>query len=134
MTLNALYDFATMQDLSTYSVPLKSAMSLSFPDGTIGISSDRIRAADEKVCLAHEIGHCVTGSFYNINSPLDVRGQHEYRANKWAYQHLLPYNDLIAAVKEGITETWEIAEYFGLPEEFTIEAIAYYRGQEHEAV
>lgn len=43
----------------------------------------------EWVHLAHELGHCVTGSFYNRYAALDVRRKHENRADKWAVKKLL---------------------------------------------
>lgn len=83
--------------------------------------------ANEKVCLAHELGHCVTGSFYNPYTKLDIRSKHEHRANRWAFEHVLPYDRLMAAVKMGFTEVWQLAELFELPEEFTARAITYYQ-------
>ena len=47
-------------------------------------------SADLNVKAAHELGHCRTGSFYDIHSPYDVRAKHEYRADKWAVHELIP--------------------------------------------
>lgn len=76
--------------------------------------------------LAHELGHCMTGSFYNIYSPLDVRKKHEYRANKWAVQSLITEEALDEAVAAGNTELWQLAEHFGVTEDFMKKAVCYY--------
>ena len=68
----------------------------------------------ERVHLAHEIGHCVTGSFYSIHTAVDCRQRHENKADKWAVQYLIPVEDLDAAVANGCTEIWELAELFGV--------------------
>jgi len=34
--------------------------------------------------LAHELGHCECGAFYNRYSPFDLVGKHERRADCWA--------------------------------------------------
>lgn len=127
MTLNNLYDYADKQGFNTYYFPMSEVQSISFPDGTIAIDAHKIATVEEKVCLAHEIGHCITDSFYNIYSPLDIRSKHEHRANKWAYQQLLPYDQLMRVVESGLTEVWKIAEYFELTDEFTAKAVAYYQ-------
>ena len=36
--------------------------------------------------LAHELGHCCTGSFYNQWATADCRRRHENVADKWAIQ------------------------------------------------
>ena len=43
---------------------------------------------------AHEVGHCIKGAFYNRNAALDLISQHEYRADKWAIETLVPREEL----------------------------------------
>ncbi len=83
--------------------------------------------AEEKVHLAHELGHCETGSFYNIYSSLDIREKQERRADGWAVLKLMPFCDFKNALSLGFTEIWELAEYFEVTEEFVLKAIKYYR-------
>ena len=52
----------------------------------------------ERVHLGHELGHCVTGSFYNIHAAVDCRQRHENRADKWAVQTLIPVEELDNAI------------------------------------
>ena len=82
--------------------------------------------ADEAVKLSHELGHCVYGGFYNQYTPLDVREQHENKANAWAVYRLIPWGKLKQAVKNGITEVWDLAEYFDVTEDFMRWALSYY--------
>ena len=82
--------------------------------------------ADEAVKLSHELGHCVYGGFYNKYTPFDVRAQHENKANAWAVRRLIPWAKLKQAVKSGITEVWDLAEYFDVTEDFMRWAITYY--------
>lgn len=82
--------------------------------------------ADELVRIAHEMGHCETGSFYNQYSPFDIRSRHEQRATKWAIKKLVPKDELIAAVKDGCANRYELSEYFELPEDFIQKALDYY--------
>jgi hypothetical protein len=83
--------------------------------------------ADERVHLGHELGHCITGSFYNPYAALDIRAQHERRAVRWAIRYLVPLDKLLCCVKQGITEAWDLAEAFNVPTWFMGQAMEYYR-------
>lgn len=83
----------------------------------------------ERVCLAHELGHCQTGSMYNVYSPLDNRAKHEKRADKWAVDALIPRKDLEDAIKNGYCDISALAEYFTVTEEFMQKAIEIYSKQ-----
>jgi Zn-dependent peptidase ImmA (M78 family) len=84
-------------------------------------------ASAEKVELAHELGHCATDSFYNVHTPVLTRGKCERRADEWAIKKLVPKNELKTAIKEGNTEPWQLADYFGVDERFIIRAMEYYK-------
>lgn len=128
MTLKELYIYAEDREIEVDDVPMRELVSSSFPENWIAIDTRKIRTrAEEKVTLAHEVGHCETGSFYNVHSPLDLRGKHERRANVWSYKNLIPHEELLAAVKKGITEIWELAEYFDVTCEFMQKAAEYWR-------
>ena len=87
--------------------------------------------ADEKVKLAHELGHCETGSFYNRYAARDIRQKYENRANKWAYKKLVPQDELAEACLQGYREPWELAEYFGVTEDFLRGALKYYQEKDY---
>ena len=81
----------------------------------------------EKEALAHELGHCEYGGFYNRYSRYDIRAKAERRADKWAFAKLVPYGQLVQAVRHGVTEVWDLAELFDVSCEFMQRAIAYYK-------
>ena len=126
-----LYDLAEIHNIGVYWFDLGAAESLSLQmeDGSCAIAMDPWRlptVADETVKLAHELGHCETGSFYNRYAARDVRQKHENRANKWAYKKLIPKDELKNAVRQGYHEPWELAEYFGVTEAFLRGALEFY--------
>lgn len=91
----------------------------------IGID-DMPTSADETVHLGHELGHTETGSFYSEMSCLDLRQRHENRADRWAIQKLIPVCDFDQAVGSGLTEVWQLADFFNVTEEFMRKAICLY--------
>ena len=99
-------------------------------DGAYGIFVDasKIKSySEEAVAVAHEAGHCMTGSTHQLCSPFDLIQKHENRANKWAIKKLVPKDELEAAVADGHTEPWDLAEIFGVTEAFVRKAICYHR-------
>lgn len=93
----------------------------------IAIDKRKVRShADYKVKSAHELGHCITNSFYDENCPITPRGRMERRADIWAIRNTVPRKALVKALKDGITELWELAEHFGVTEEFMKRSLKYY--------
>ena len=127
MTLTDLYRFADTKSIYIYSIELEDNISISIPSKNkyyIAIDVDKIETnIEEKECLAHELGHCETGSFYNIYSKLDIRAKHENRADKWAIKKLIPQDELKEAINCGYIELWELAEYFEVTYELMEKAI-----------
>ena len=126
-----LYEFAENHNIDVDWVPLTASKSLSmpFPDGSYGIAVDPWKMDTleiETVLLSHELGHCMTGSFYNKYATCDVRRKHENRADKWAIQNLISEEELDDAVAQGCTELWELAEHFGVTEDFMRKAVCWY--------
>ena len=126
-----LYNLADEHGIPVYWFDLNTAESLScrLGDGNNAIAMNpwsMTTIADEKVKLAHELGHCETDSFYNRYSPFDIRAQHENRADRWAIKKLIPKDELRAAVACGYTNVWELSEIFNVTENFMKKAIEYY--------
>lgn len=127
-TLQECYRVAQQENITVDRFPLRSREALSFMDDDgscfIAIDPDKLTGeADERTKLSHELGHCVTGSFYNRYSRFDCRRRHENRADKWAVRYLVPVEDLDDAVATGCTELWELAEHFGVTEAFIKKAV-----------
>ena len=77
------------------------------------------------VCY-HELGHAATGALHKVDSPYELVGRSEYRANRWAAQHYLTVADFRSAFQDGCTELWQLAEYFDLPEGDIQKALTYW--------
>ena len=131
MDIQDLYDIAHEQNIEVIQYPMREngSMSIMSPNGLCYIGVDesiRDGGVQERVHLSHELGHCITGSFYNIYAAIDNRQRHENRADKWAIKRLISQDDLDNAVANGLTEIWELAEFFGVTEEFMKKAVCYY--------
>ena len=126
-----LYEFAENHNIDVDWVPLTASKSLSmpFPDGSYGIAVDPWKMDTleiETVLLSHELGHCMTGSFYNKYATCDVRRKHENRADKWAIQNLISEEELDDAVADGYADIWSLAEHFNVTEDFMRKAVCWY--------
>lgn len=127
-TTSDLYEFAEELGVTIDTVPLPENGSVSIEiDGDYYVGIDRFATtADERVHLAHELGHCARGAFYNIYSKYDVRQRYERQADEWAIERLVPEEDFKKAVRHGSTEPWQIAEDFNVPPDFAAKAMRYY--------
>ena len=129
---NKLYEIAEESGTEIICCELPKTRSVSVRSASgrcyIGIDPLEIETtAEERVHLAHEIGHCETLAFYNAYSPLEIRGKQEKRADRWAVSRLVPVRELTEALKHGIKEIWDLAEYFDVTEEFMLRAIEIHR-------
>ena len=127
-----LYEIAEKSgtEIICCSLPNACSVSVKTPAGGsfIGIDPFEIdTTAEERVHLAHEIGHCETHSFYNAYSPLEIREKQEARADRWAVLRLVPVCELTEALTHGINEIWALAEHFDVTEEFMRKAIEIHR-------
>lgn len=131
ISLEALYSQSRQENIivDRRSLRKREAFSLMAEDGDcyIAIDPDRIsNENDERTKLAHEMGHCITGSFYNQWSAFDLRQKHENRADRWGIHRLIPVEDLDDAVAAGYTELWDLAEFFGVTEDLIKKAVCLY--------
>ena len=132
MKLFDLYHFAEQQNIEVLTYPMQhnGSMSIMDEDGSCFVGMDFSMldgGPQEQVHLAHELGHCATGSFYNRYSPFDLRHKHERKADAWAIRQLVPETELTEAVAAGITELWELADLFDVTAEFMHKAVCYYQ-------
>ena len=96
-------------------------------DYGIFLDKGRLKSKAEEVsALAHEAGHCATGATHELSSPFDLIEKHESKADKWAIERLVSSDELDAAVADGHTEIWDLAEHFGLTEDFMRKAVCWY--------
>lgn len=109
-----------LDDLQAATIELKGRYGVFMDFGNIHTG------AEELVVVAHEGGHISTGATHRVDSPYDLVEKHEYKADKWAIQRLIPEEALDEAVADGCTELWQLAEHFGVTEEFMKKAVCWY--------
>ena len=143
--IGELYRLAEQQNITVDLFPMRSREALSLmnesgacfvaidPRRLTGEVDERVKLAheldtlgQETVCLAHELGHCMTGAFYNCYARLDCRRRQENKADKWAVVQLITAEQLDQAVADGCGTLWELAEYFGVTEAFMQKAVCWY--------
>lgn len=124
-----LYNLAEKSGITVdrFSLPENGSVSL-LHDGKLYIALDsNIKTnAEERVCLAHELGHCETLGFYNMYAPVDVRSKHENKADRWAIKRLVPEEKYRRALRNGYTDINSLAEFFDVTDEFMEKAVQYY--------
>lgn len=131
MKLNDLYRYAEVSDIPviSFSMPLSESMSVLYGGSCyVGIDPMKLHSeTEEKEKLAHELGHCATGAFYNKYAACDIRERHERKADLWAIKMLVPQDELIKALNNCFcTNRFELAEHFGVSEDFMQMALDYY--------
>lgn len=129
METNKLYRIAEKSGIAVDRFPLPNNHSIAIKDGdNMYVAIDEnISGAQERVCLAHELGHCETASFYNIYAPLDIREKHEHRADRWAIRALVPKTVYQRALRHGYDNIYALAEFFGVTADFMKKAVEYYQ-------
>lgn len=130
-SLEEIYHTADQENIvvDRFALSKREALSIMDEDGNCYIAIDPGKISDEsdeRTKLSHEVGHCVTGAFYNKYSKYDCRKRHENRADKWAIQYLIDVNELDQAVADGCVELWQLAERFKVTEQFMEKAICFY--------
>ena len=74
-------------------------------------------SAEERTHIAHELGHCETGAFYNVGANEVQRAKSEESATRWAVKKLIPKQEMSRLIKQNY-QKWDLAEYFNVTEEF----------------
>lgn len=109
-------------------LPLNKSMSAQDASGDFVLLDYALinQQADERMCLAHELGHCLTGGFYSLYAPAEIRAKAERSADRWAIEKLVTRGELYKACHSGCREVWEFAEFFELPQPFVEKALCFY--------
>mgnify|MGYP006925904836 CR=1 FL=1 len=128
--LSDLYSYAQEEHIGIYAYPIEFRAAVSMRDGprraTFFDFAKLTTTADICWAAAHENGHHHMGAYHKVDSPYQVWGQAEYRANHWAFEHYLSPAQLLEAFEAGYTEAWQIAEWFNLPEDAVKKALHYW--------
>lgn len=90
----------------------------------IGLDNSLKRDSRLLTCVfAEELGHHFTTvgqhlprEFYNRSALLYIN-KIEFKALRWAALHLMPYQELIHALRKGHHDVWDLADYFDVTED-----------------
>lgn len=96
-----------------------------YADGCVWINKD-MPTSKKLAVLAEEIGHYETSSGNILDQNNTSNRKQELAARKWAYEKLVPIENIQFAFADGHTEIWAMAEYLDLDEEFLREALIHY--------
>jgi len=79
--------------------------------------------------LAEEVGHhhTTTGDIFDLTST-ENRKQ-ELKARSWAYERLIPISKIIEAHKLYIVNSYELADFLNVTEEFLDAALDWYKSK-----
>ena len=95
-------------------------------DGNVALSN-QIETTARKACvLAEELGHYYTTVGNILDQNHTNNRKQELTARKWAYEKLVPIENINFAFADGHTEIWDMAEYLGVDEEFLRDALIHY--------
>lgn len=131
IALEGLYRIADENNIvvDCFDLKKREALSVMDSDGFCYIAINPLKLEselDEKMKLGHELGHSMTGSFYNESATCDIRRKHENCADKWEIQCFISEEDLDEAIADGYTTIWDLAEYFDVTEDFMRKAVCWY--------
>lgn len=129
MKTNKLYELAEKENIKIYdyNIPDVFGMFVNIDKINAITLSKNLTSYEEKSTLAEELGHYYYDATYPVNcSDLQLISKQEYRARKWAYNVLIPVEDLVSAVKRGLDNIDVLSDYFEVPSRFMSECINYY--------
>ncbi len=103
MELNTLYDIAEKENIKIYNWQIEdvNGMYLNYHDiNAIALNYDNLGTyIDEKCTLAEELGHYYMDALYPAYCTDKVLiDKQEYRARKWSYNILIPFEKLCKAI------------------------------------
>lgn len=135
--LEKLYNLADKNNIKVYFFNLKEigCLGLNIEKEEVGhlIFLDNKLKHNNKLhieVLSHELGHHFTTQGNYISKPLSYLDKLqelkcESKANRWAYDYLVPKKDLIEAINKNIDNINDLADYFDVRTEFMIKRIEY---------
>ena len=90
---------------------------------------DKIRTPRQELhAVVHEWSHWQTDSTYGLDAPPAVKKKAEETARRAEIKKLLPFDKMRGVIRGGITQIYELSEYFNVDEDMIRQALAYYTG------
>lgn len=105
MNLDKLYDLAEKENIKIYDYYFDediNGMYLNYDKlNVIALNYKSIRSSKEEKCIfSEELGHYYMDATYNYsNIDKIIYSKQEYRAKKWSYYTLIPFEKLKLAIK-----------------------------------
>lgn len=103
MELEKLYNIAEKEniDIISFKMKNKAIACCSGNSYAIGINYSKINnSTEEKEILSEELGHYYYDAYYDISSDKVLIDKQEYRAKKWSYNTLIPFEKLKSAISK----------------------------------
>lgn len=103
MTLDNLYDIAEKENIEVYNWYIEdvNGMFMNYHNiNAIALNYDKLGTyIDEKCTLAEELGHYYMDATYPASTnDKTLIDKQEYRAKKWSYYILIPFENLKSAI------------------------------------
>ena len=131
MNLNNLYDLAEKEKIKIYDWHIEDAYGAFInidKINAIALNYNKIGTyVEEKCVLAEEIGHYYYDATYSpYCQDMQLISKPERKAKKFAYNVLIPFENLRKAILSGKTSILSLAEYFDVAAQFMNNCIALY--------
>ena len=92
----------------------------------IAIRESLVGSAVKACVLAEELGHYYTTAGDIIDQADAANRKQENVARRWAYEKILPLENILFAAQDGHVDIWDMAEYLDVDEAFLKDALIYY--------
>lgn len=102
MNLDKLYDIAKRENINIYNFKMNKtkARIIEYQGTHIFIDFSRIDTySEEKSLVAEELGHYFYHAYYSLSSTQTLIDKQEYKAKKYSYNILIPFENLKLAIK-----------------------------------
>ena len=118
---------ADRSNVDVYERIMKPRVKGLYADNIISINKIIPNDTEKGCVLAEELGHHHTSIGDIIDQSRLLNRKQEKRARSWAYERLVPLHKIIEAYNVGVRNRYELADYLGVTEPFTDEAINRYK-------
>lgn len=125
MSFEDLLELSDLNGLSVHELPLQGNKGRII-EKDIFLKSD-LNTTEKTCILAEEIGHYFTGVGDILDQANVANRKQEYQGRKYAYNKLIGLNGIIQAFEHHCNNTYEMASFLNVTEEFLNEAIDSYR-------
>lgn len=131
MKNNNLYNLANQENIpivDSYIEDCNGAFIRSGEIKFIVLNQKNISNSKQENCvLAEELGHYYMDATYNIDcEDVNFINKQEYKAKKWAYTTLIPFNQLKLLIDE-YQDLYEVADKLDVTYDFLVDTIKYYK-------